>query len=110
MKKKETNWNELWPIVNVLNEVCNGIQLHDLENKLGFNRENIIALMDKMETHQVDESRSEESAIIELDDHEINIINKCFKEVLKEIEEWEFQTRIGITIDKATAIINKLTG
>lgn len=28
-----TNWNELWPIANILNEVCHGIDIGDIKKE-----------------------------------------------------------------------------
>jgi len=30
-KKIDTKWNELWPLVNILNEVCNGFYIEDIQ-------------------------------------------------------------------------------
>jgi hypothetical protein len=108
-KTKETNWNNLWPIANILNEVCNGIHINDVERKIGFKYENIHSLLRKISNYKAKEEDSENIEIIELDENEIKIINRCFDEVLKQIEEWEFSTRIGISIKEAIEIKNKLT-
>ncbi len=38
----ETNWNELWPIVNIMNEVCHGIKIHDMDQAIGYKYEIIV--------------------------------------------------------------------
>lgn len=100
----EIKWDELWAMMNILNEVCNGIQIYDLEKKLGFNRTSIKDLMNKIAVFKIYKDEPEEKISFVLNDFEINVIKICFKEVLKEIEEWEFQTRIGVTIEEAKAI------
>jgi len=110
MKKNiETNWNELWPIGNILNEVCHGINISNFENEIGFKYESILFLLKKITAYKVKEYESEIKKVIELNDFERDIIQKSFQEVLKEIEEWEFSTRIGISIAEANVIISKLT-
>ncbi|HRD56229.1 MAG TPA: hypothetical protein PLC42_07535 [Parachlamydiaceae bacterium] len=32
----ETKWNELWPIVNILNEVCHGLHIENFEKEAGL--------------------------------------------------------------------------
>lgn len=63
-----------------------------------------------MSKYEAENSKSEDEMVIILNKFEINIINQCFKEVSKEIEEWEFSTRIGISTAEAKAIKSKLTG
>ena len=105
----ETSWNELWPIANILNEVCHGININDTENDVGFKYETIFDLLRKLSTYEVEEAKSDIKTTIELSSLETEIITKCFNEVFKQIEEWEFQTRIGITKKEANDILNKLT-
>lgn len=110
MKKKiETNWNELWPIVNIINEVCHGIETNNIENEFGFKYEEIFAFLRKLVAYEMEEDKSEIQINIEFTDREIEIILMCFNAVLKQIEEWEFSTRIGISVKEAIKIKEKLT-
>lgn len=105
---KQTKWNDLWPIVNILNEICNGVQIKDLKKAIGFKYEEIMDLLRKISSYEVEEGNSENTQIIELSDNEIEIIKKCFDEILKYIEEWEFSTRIGVSIQEARDLKEKL--
>jgi uncharacterized protein YqgV (UPF0045/DUF77 family) len=108
-KTIETKWNELWPIVNILNEVCHGIDINDFENEIGFKYEVIFALLRKIAAYEMEEDKSEIKTTIELNDVEVDVIIKCCNEVLKQIEEWEFSTRIGVSIKEASKIKERLT-
>ena len=96
--------NEFLPLVNILNEVCHGLYVQNFENTIGAQQKTVVALMDKI----LDEKREKEITLA-LDHYELNFLQKSFEEVFRQIEEWEFQTRIGITIEEANAIKNKLT-
>lgn len=102
---KKTKWNDLWPIVNILNEICNGVQI---EQAIGFKYEEIMDLLRKISSYEVEEGNLENAQIIELSDNEIEIIKKSFNEILKHIEEWEFSTRIGVSIQEARDLKEKL--
>ena len=97
----ETKWDELWPIVNVLNEVSHGLYIDDIEQEVGFKREQILVLMHSIIFYEEKESELESPFVILLNIDEKSIIENCFQVVLKEIEEWEFSTRIGISINEA---------
>jgi len=106
----ETTWNELWPVVNILNEICHGIKINDFEKQIGFKYDEIFSLLEKIEAYEVKEYEADLKTTLELNDStEMSILKNCFRVVLKHIEEWEFSTRIGVSISEATAIINKLT-
>lgn len=105
----ETNWDELWPIVNVLNEVSQGLYIDDIEQEVGFKSEQILLLMHRITPYRANESELESPFVISLNSDEKNIIKNCFQVVLKEIEEWEFSTRIGILINEAKKIVDKIT-
>lgn len=106
----ETNWDELWPIVNVLNEVSQGLYIDDIEQEVGFKCEQILLLMHRIKSYQVKESELKNPFFISFNIDEKNIIKNCFQVVLKEIEEWEFSARIGISINEAKKIVDKITG
>ena len=109
MKKNiETNWNELWSISNILNDVCHGINI-DIEKEIKYKYDEIFLLLKKINSYEVKEGDLEVNFSIELKDAEINILKQCFRVILKEIEDWEFSTRIGVSINEANLIINKLT-
>lgn len=110
MKKEiKTKWNDLWPIINILNEVCHGIKINDFETEIGFNYNEIFSLLAKLEAYEVGEDMSEIQIILELNNIETEILKACFNESLKQIEQWEFSTRIGVSISEAQKIKEKLT-
>lgn len=96
--------NEVWPLLNVLNDVCYGIHIHDFENIIGSKKEIVIDLMDKISIEE-----NKEEAILNLNDSELNILKKSFEEVFRQIDAWEFETRIGISIQEAIKIKDKIT-
>ncbi len=104
----ELSWNELWPVINVLNEICHGLPIYDIETQVGVKYDEAFALMRKISAYETGESDSDIQKEIELNDSEILIVAKCFERVLKEIDEWEFSTRIGISRDEAHKIIEKV--
>ena len=48
------------------------------------------------------------SGVVEtyLDDSEVEIVKRALNEVEKKIEEWEFQTRIGVPLVKVKELAN----
>jgi hypothetical protein len=103
MKTIRLNSNEVWPLVNILNEVCSGIHIDNFEKCIGVKKEVVVELMDKVMKEEL-----KDEPILKLNDYEIEILERSFNEVFKQIEEWEFQTRIGIKIQEAQRIKNKL--
>jgi hypothetical protein len=99
MKKLEMSWNELWPLVNILNEICHGIKI-DIQSKIGSSYEEVYALLKKITVYEVNEYEADIKKEITFRDEEILILKRCLHEVALEIEEWEFQTRISITLDE----------
>ena len=95
--------HEFFPLLNILNEVCHGFYIPNFENTIGAPRKTVVDFMDKLAKNE-----SKENIIIDLNDFELFFLQKSFIEVFKEIEEWEFQTRIGITIEEAKVIENKI--
>jgi len=100
-------WEEIWPIVNILNEICHGIDV-DLD-KMGFKYEEILNLLNKLKKYDPGKSNYDFQITIELNASELKMLIKSFKEVFRQIEEWEFQTRIGITIQEAKSILSNIT-
>ena len=104
----EVKWEEIWPVVNVLNEVCHGININSHESEIGFRYEEILKLLRTLSQLEDKNENYSNQIIIKLSDNEREIIKNSFEEVFKQIEEWEFQTRIGITIQEANEIKKKL--
>ncbi|MBS0606235.1 MAG: hypothetical protein JSR57_04730 [Verrucomicrobia bacterium] len=74
-----------------------------LKKNIGAKKQIVVALMDK-----ISEKENEDEIILFLNDIELNLLKKSFEEVLRQIEEWEFQTRIGVTIQEAKDIMKKI--
>ena len=95
--------DEVWPLLNILNEVCYGLVISNFDKKIGFEISVVVELMDCI---SIEENSAE--PVLKLKAFELEILKRSFEEVFKQIEEWEFQTRIGITIQEAKEIENKL--
>jgi hypothetical protein len=95
--------NELICLLNILSEIYHGIYVHNFENVIGVQRKVVVDWMNK-----ISEKEKEEEIILILDDFELNFLQKSFEEVFRQIEEWEFQTRIGITMQEANMIREKI--
>ncbi|MBS0607617.1 MAG: hypothetical protein JSR57_11760 [Verrucomicrobia bacterium] len=104
----EIKWDEIWPISNILNEVCHGININDFKNEIGFKYEEIVDLLHKLNKLEPKNTDYNSLIIFKLNDSEQKILLNSFKEVLRQIDEWEFQTRSGVTIQEANDIINKV--
>ena len=87
------------PIINILGEVCWGFYINNFEKKIGAKKEIVEELLERLLRHE----KNEFSETF-LNDSEVEIIKKAFNEVKNEIEEWEFQTRIGATLDEVKKI------
>ncbi|CCB90252.1 hypothetical protein [Simkania negevensis] len=104
-----TKWNEIWPIVNVLNEVCHGINIENISATIGADYNSIYALMKKIVAYESSEALSNIPISINLDDNELKILKNCFNEVQKQIQEWEFSTRIGVSAHDVEKILDRMT-
>lgn len=87
------------PIINILGEVCWGFRVEDFEDAFGVKAEIVEELLDRL-------IKCEKSGEFEvfLEKSEIKIIKKALDEVEKEIEEWEFETRIGTSLEEVKKI------
>ena len=97
--------NEIWPLLNVLNEVCNGISIENFEERMGSKKEDVISLMNR-----IAEEEQKEESLISLSKIDIEILKKSFELLFKYIDEWEFETRVGISVEDANSLKNKLVG
>lgn len=87
------------PIINILGEVCWGFKIDKFEKKIGVKKETVEILLERL-------VREEKAGAIEtyLTSSEIEFIKRALKEVEKEIEEWEFRTRIGVSLEEVKKI------
>lgn len=102
IKEIKLDKDELWPILNILNQVSNGLKIINFEKVIGANFEIVCNLMDRISREE-----HKESVILSLSALDVNIIKKSFEECLRQIDEWEFQTLIGISIPEAQLIQKK---
>ncbi|MBS0584964.1 MAG: hypothetical protein JSR76_01520 [Verrucomicrobia bacterium] len=101
LKTISLNPEEMWPLLNVLNEACHGLNISNFEKLFG-KRELLIDLMDRL-------AQAEEKVRpLVFNNLDLEIIKRSFIEVFKEIEAWEFQTRIGIPREEAIKIQEKI--
>lgn len=99
IKTIHISWDNLWPLANILNEVCHGIGV-DIKKSTGYSYEVVNKLLEKLNSFEVNELASSIRSAIEFSGQEIAILISCLNIVAIEIEEWEFQTRIGVTLDE----------
>jgi hypothetical protein len=87
------------PIINILGEICWGFALENFERKIGAKKETVEALLERLLIE-------EKIGTVEtyLNNSEIEVIKKALTEVEKEIEEWEFQIRIGASLEEVKKI------
>jgi hypothetical protein len=86
-------------IINLLGEVCWGFKVDNFENTIGAKQEIVESLLERL-------LKEEKLGIIEtfLNESELAIIRRALHAVEKEIEEWEFQTRIGVSLEEVKAL------
>lgn len=87
------------PIINILGEICWGFNIDDFEKKIGVKKQAAELLLERL----LKDEKSENIEIL-LNDSEVGIIRNALNEVKGEIEEWEFNTRIGLPLDKVEEI------
>ena len=97
------NSDERILLINTLNEVCNGFRIDNFEKKIGAHKERVARLLAR-----ISDADEQGDGKCEFSESDLEIINNSFNEVIKEIEEWEFQTRIGISRKEAFAIADRI--
>jgi uncharacterized membrane protein len=87
-------------IINILGEICWGFHIDNFEKKIGEKKDVVKTLLERL-------LKEEKEGVLEtnLNDKELEIIRKALNEVENEIEEWEFQTRIGFPLEKVKKIL-----
>ncbi|MES2198848.1 MAG: hypothetical protein V4489_01590 [Chlamydiota bacterium] len=98
-KTFEINLEKDRPIINILGEICWGFQVDNFEKKIGVKKETVEILLEKLL-----KSEREETLIIYINFTEVEIIKKAIIEVVREIEQWEFHARIGISMEELMKI------
>ncbi len=95
--------DEFWPLLNIINEVCHGIRIDNFENVIGAKKQTVVDFLNSIEDEE-----EEKEVLLNLSDSELIFLKNSFEEVFRQIDEWEFQTRIGISITDARKIQAKL--
>ena len=103
MKTIRLNADDIGPFLNIFNEVCNGIYINNFEQTIGA-KEQFVNNLWKRISNEI----NMEKPILNLNNDELEVIKKSFEQVYKHIEDWEFQTRLGITIPEMKEIENKI--
>ncbi len=90
-------------VINLLGEICWGFFLENFEEKIGSKKKVVEALLENL-------LKEEKANVVEvqINSSEVSMIKAAFIEVKKEIEEWEFETRLGFSISETAEIIEKL--
>jgi hypothetical protein len=101
--------HELGTISNGLNEVCHCFRVVDFEAKMGADRREVEHTLDEISDgydKMKDEGLTE--GIVNFSDRELRMIIGALQEVCREIEDWEFHTRIGAELGEAEEILVEL--
>ncbi|MDN3506636.1 MAG: hypothetical protein P0S96_05355 [Simkaniaceae bacterium] len=98
MKKFNLSWNEIWPIANILNEVCHGIDI-DIQSEIGFSYEEVYKLLTKLHYYKDEKHQPNKKNVIEFHDDEILILKRSLQVAAEEISR-HFQTRVGVTLEE----------
>lgn len=87
------------PIINLLGEICWGFRVDNFEEKIGARKEIAETLLRRL----LDEEKQRKLETT-LNTSEVEIIKNALFQVEKEIEEWEFETRMGTTLEEVKEI------
>lgn len=105
----QVSGHELATMSNSLNAVCYGLRVAGFKAKMGANRreaertlDEILRVYDKMQEKALTE------ASVRFSDRELGMIIGALQEVCREIEDWEFHTRIGAELGEAEEILVEL--
>ena len=103
MDKKSFEPDTFRPVVNILNEVCNGLYITNFTDKIGASEDFARSLL-----HKYSDQYKKNEQIQISNDLEFKVILNSFKEVFKNIDDWEFDARVGITLKDAQDLLNKI--
>jgi hypothetical protein len=102
--------DELGTIGNALGEVCHGLRVADFASKMGAERSEVIRLLDEIVPvyRKADRSRSSH-VVVSFSSCEVRSIIGALKTVCREIDEFEFQTRMGDERSEVEQILDEIT-
>ena len=96
--------HELLALNNALSEVCHGLKILEFKTQIGVSRERTEKLLGFVHEMSENVTRDRTKVVekkLELSKDDLIILENSLAEVLEVIEEWEFQTRIGVEIKEA---------
>jgi len=93
---------ELLLFSNVLNEICNGLELQNFDRVIGARELEVCGLSDRLRMEP------RQSAGLTVSEHELNIFQNALRETLRELGPEEFSTRTGVDFDLAQEILLNL--
>lgn len=102
-RKKRLIFNEAWPLLNILNEITHGIYINNFDEVIGAKKEFVEALLDRFLMDERDGLKE-----VFLNNEEVEIFKKALHAVENTLEEWEFQTRIGVTHEESKKILHEI--
>jgi len=87
---------------NVLNEICCGFQRHNFDAMVGAPELEVCDLSDRLRI------RPQQSTVLTVSEHELNIFQNALRATLRELEPEEFSARTGVDFELAQEILLKL--
>lgn len=102
--------NQLRILTQILNYICNCLNLPNFEKRTGFNRDAADQLLERLfstysEEYENNPEKSE--AIITLDSEELLLIKKSIPVLLKYLDEIDYGNLLGCNKDELMAVIEK---
>ncbi len=103
------NFHDLPIINNSLNEVCNGLHVDDFEKKIGVTKSHAQQLLKKVHRNIAkQELHKKDVEHFHLTVEDLIVVKNALTEVLRQIDDWEFETRMDVTPDEAKQFIEKI--
>lgn len=86
-------------IISILGEICLGFKVKNFEEVIVVKKDVAESLLRRL-------AQEEKNGIVDtyLTDAEVEIIKRALPVVANEIEEWEFETRLGYTLEEIKRI------
>ena len=98
----ELTEDEFFALKNIINEACFGIRIDNYENIFGKNEQIVISFSENISNKILNGN------LLVLSETELQILVKSITEVFRQIDDWKFQTRIGISKNEAMKIKTKV--
>lgn len=121
--------DEIRGVGNSMNEVCNGLKVIDFKLKMRVFKDTasqllslISSIYHKIKNYNLTDIEDEnnefkikldkigyDTFMIEISITALVILINAVKVVLNELEDWEFETRMGVSLEEACCILKNLT-